>query len=393
MNRIATLALLAAALLVAACSRAEQVKPDRPLIPAEGAVAAPPPAPGPLGHKVGELFQVGAAAYVRSLYVRGDDLYVGTSTGVVVVDRNSGNVRRTFSMQDGMRDPYAFVVRPAPDGGVWMGTNSGGLAIYRDGAVQNYLPKHGLADIWVYDVAWAEDGSAWIATWDGVNHVTGSLDDKANWQTFNTDDGLANPWVYAIQIDRAGAVWFGTEGGLSRYVNGQWTTWLQKDGLGAPNPRQLASSPLSGFGSKQAGEHSHDLTTLDPGGRETYNENYVFSLLLDPDQTLWIGTWGGGVAHFDGQTFSNLTEADGLAGNVVYSIARDDGDGSMWFGTNRGISRYDGKGWTTFTQADGLVGDDVYTLAIDPDHVVWAGQKGAVVKLVPLLAGHGGGHG
>ena len=87
---------------------------------------------------------------MRSLFVKGDDLYVGTSTGVVMVNRKSGESTRTFSTQDGMRNPYAFVVRPGPNDSVWMGTNAGGLAVYtnsqngHDGDLKNYLPKHGL---------------------------------------------------------------------------------------------------------------------------------------------------------------------------------------------------------------------------------------------------------
>ncbi len=313
---------------------------------------------------------------------------MGTSTGVLVVNRLTGNKVRTFTRSDGMRDPYAFVVRPGPDNSIWMGTNAGGLSVFKDDHIKNYLPKHGLTDLWVYDLAWARDGSVWIATWDGVNHVTGDMDNKANWAAYNTADGLANPWVYAIQIDSAGNVWLGTEGGLSRRdPNGKWTTWLQKDGLGAPNPRQLAKSPLSGFGSKRAGEHSHNLTTLDPTGQETYNENYVFSLLLDQQEALWVGTWGGGVARFDGKQFANLTTENGLAGNVVYTIAQGP-DGAMWFGTNHGLSRLTQDGWTTYTRKDGLTGDDVYTLAVTDNNTVWVGQKGAVSKLVTVPA-HG----
>jgi len=417
-----TLLTLASLALVFGCSKADQASapeheptaplaapadgtakngPPHALLPAEGTRPtgqaghnAPDTPAGPIGHKVAEIFQVGPTTYVRSLFVQGDDLYVGTSTGVVTVNRHTGESTRTFSARDGMRDPYAFVVRPGPNNSVWMGTNSGGLAVYsagkdgHDGSLKSYLPKHGLADIWVYDIAWAADGTTWLGTWDGANRISGDMDDKKSWTTFKVADGLANPWVYAIQIDSQGAVWFGTEGGLSRFVDDTWTTWRHADGLGAANPKQLAASPKSGFGSNRSGQHSHDLTTLDATGNETYNENYVFSLLLDDQEALWIGTWGGGVSRFDGKTFHNLTQKDGLAGNVVYAIAQG-ADGAMWFGTNHGISRYDGEVWTTFGRAEGLVGDDVYTLAIDADHTIWAGQRGAVIKLQALMPQHG----
>ncbi|MDH5527137.1 MAG: regulator [Nitrospirota bacterium] len=348
--------------------------------------AAPPkPAPTPVVHAVAEQFEVGPTAYVRSLHVEDRQLYVGTSTGVLVVDRTNGNMERTFTRDDGMRNNYAFIVRPDAQGTLWMGTNGGGLSLWRDGQMKNYLPKHGLADLWVYDVLFS-GGTTWLATWDGVNRITGTPDDKSSWTTYNTEDGLANPWVYAIQQGRDGALWFGTEGGLSRLKDGQWTTWRHPDGLGAPNPGALARSPKSGFGSVRPGEessHSHDLTTLDDAGGETYNANYVFSLHMDPQQTLWIGTWGGGVSRYDGKQFSHLTQADGLAGNVVYAIAQGP-DGAYWFGTNHGLTRYDGNRWDIYNRERGLLGEDVYTVVVDADNVVWAGQKGGVSKLVPL---------
>jgi len=237
-------------------------------------------------------------------------------------------------------------------------------------------------------VAFPPGGDVWLATWDGVNRIHGSPDDPGSWTTYNTGDGLANRWVYAVQVGPDGALWFGTEGGLSRLKDGAWTTWRHADGLGGPNPRGLKASARPGFGALHPGEHSHDLTTLDTSGAETYNEDYVFSLLVDRrDGALWVGTWGGGVARFDGWTFENHTTDDGLAGNVVYSIAQGP-DGALWFGTNPGLSRYDGTRWMTYAKADGLLGDDVYAVAVDPDHVVWAGQKGAVTRLAPLPA-HG----
>lgn len=358
------------ALLAVACSRSE---------PASN---TPPPV---IGHQVVEQFEVGAGTYVRSLHLDGDRLYVGTSTGVLVVDRKSGDMMRTFTTADGMRNNYAFVVRPGPGGSLWMGTNGGGLALWREKAMETYFsPKrHGLADLWVYDVAWQDDGTTWLATWDGVNRITGDPADRANWTTYNVKDGLANPWVYAIQIDRYGAVWFGTEGGLSRFKDGSWKTWRHADGLGADNPKGLARSNQSGFGSIRAGEHSHDLTTLDETGAETYNENYVFSLKIDSRGVLWIGTWGGGLSRFFRGAFTNYTEADGLAGNVVYSIAEGPDD-ALWMGTNHGISRFHEGQWTRYGREEGLMGEDVYTIAVSPDNTVWAGQRGGVSRLAPL---------
>jgi ligand-binding sensor domain-containing protein len=75
-----------------------------------------------------------------------------------------------------------------------------------------------------------------------------------------------------------------------------------------------------------------------------------------------------------------LATKDGLAGNIVYSIAQDD-SGVFWFGTDKGVSRYDGKTWRTIGTKDGLLDENVYALALTPGANVWAGTKRGVVRI------------
>lgn len=81
------------------------------------------------------------------------------------------------------------------------------------------------------------------------------------------------------------------------------------------------------------------------------------------------------MSRFDGTRWTSYTTSDGLAGNVVFSIAQDK-EGVFWFGTDRGLTRYDGKSWRTYTRQDGLINDNVYALAATPDGEVWAGSRG-----------------
>ena len=115
-------------------------------------------------------------------------------------------------------------------------------------------------------------------------------------------------------------------------------------------------------------------------GKPTYNPNYVFNLLITPEDVLWAGTWGGGVARFDGTTWTNFTTKDGLGGDIVYSVAREP-NGVMWFGTSGGLSRYDGKTWTTLHKQDGLLDDNVYAITAMANGDVWAGTRGGVSLL------------
>jgi len=338
--------------------------------------------------KVYRSFNTGEASYVRSLHADSSDLWVGTSEGVIRVARRTGELVQTYTMEDGLKSPYVFTIQVDPKGIKWFGTNNGGLSRFDGKRWRTYLPSNGLADFWVYAMDWAKDGTMWIGTWNGVNRFDGK-----KFVTYNTKDGLANRWCYTLAVDRDGSIWFGTEGGVSRFDGKTWMTWRHKDGLGAPNELGLPKSDNTGFGTMKRSLHEsperkaegyeghrHDLTILDPQGRETYNQDYVFSMVIDRAGAKWFGTWGGGASRFDGTTWKNFTVKDGLTGNIVYAIATDR-DGNLWFGTNHGVSRYDGESWENLRQKDGLMSDDIYAIVIDEDHHVWLGEKGGVDEL------------
>jgi len=328
-----------------------------------------------------DVFGVGEQVYVRSLAVDADAgaLWVGTSLGVHEVDLASREVRNTFTRKDGLANEYVFAIGIDTDGNKWFGTNAGGMSRYKDGQWKTYFPLHGLADYWIYSFANHPDGSLWIGTWAGANR----LDRKTDVMDTYVKE-LVNEWVYGLDVDGQGRVWFGTEGGVSVFDGKEWKSWTHKDGMGAPNATGLPFSTNTGLGTRSR----HDLGVL-AGGQATYNPNYVFALTVAADESIWVGTWGGGVAHFHNGNWSNLTVADGLAGNIVYSVL-EDRKGVFWFGTNAGVSRYDGRSWQTFDVNNGLPGNDVYALVENVDGDIWVGTRGGVSRIGIARTSNGG---
>lgn len=333
---------------------------------------APAGKPGGGSEKVLETFEVGAGTYVRALTVeeKTHTLWVGTSAGVNEVDLATGELRNTFTRAHGLANEYVFAIGVDHRGYKWFGTNAGGASRYRDGHWKTYFPLNGLADYWIYAFANQRDGKIWIGTWAGA-----SLYDPKTDKFKNYVKELINEWVYGIAIDAKDRIWFGTEGGVSMLDGKTWKSWNHKNGLGAPNTEKLPASANTGLGTRSR----HNLSTM-AEGLPTYNPNYVFSIVAAPDGSVWAGTWGGGASRFDGSKWKNFTTKDGLAGNIVYSIACDT-KGVLWFGTNHGVSRYDGKTWRNFTRKDGLLEDNVYALALAPGDNVWVGTKRGVARI------------
>jgi ligand-binding sensor domain-containing protein len=317
-------------------------------------------------------FNVGENTYVRSLAIEpaSNSLWVGTSVGVLEIDLETELMLNTFTREHGLANEYVFGIGVDSDGYKWFGTNAGGASRYKDGDWQVFFPMHGLADYWIYTFAEQREKIFWIGTWAGANRV-----DLGTMEITTYVDELINEWVYGLAVDSKNRVWFGTEGGVSMLDGETWSHWTHEDGLGGENTQGLPASANTGLGTR----NRHDLT-ISVGGSESYNPNYVFSTIADRDDAIWAGTWGAGVSRFRDGEWTSFTTADGLAGNVVYSIAQGP-DGVYWFGTNNGLSRYDSETWTNYGVHEGLLGTDVYAIVVTQDNQVWVGTKRGVTRL------------
>jgi ligand-binding sensor domain-containing protein len=319
-----------------------------------------------------EGYQVGPNVYVRSLKSdpAANRLWVGTSGGVMEIDLASNQPVNTFTRDHGLANEYVFAIGLDSDGYKWFGTNAGGVSRYKEGEWETFFPMHGLADYWVYTFAEQANRAYWIGTWAGVNRF-----DLDTGEMTTYVEELINEWVYGIGIDSKDQVWFGTEGGVTMFDGNDWVHWTHEDGLGIANYDNLPISPNTGLGTRSR----HDLSIY-VDGQISYNPNYIFAVHVDPEDRVWVGTWGGGVAVYSDGKWENHGKADGLAGNIVYSIAQDQ-SGAMWFGTNEGLSRLADDGWRTYGTADGLLGEHVYAIEIDPKGDIWVGSLGGVVRM------------
>ena len=91
----------------------------------------------------------------------------------------------------------------------------------------------------------------------------------------------------------------------------------------------------------------------------------VYAIKSITSNDIWVGTEDG-AAHFDGKNWTIFKTEDGLAHNVITSIAQDPEDQAFWFGTFGGISRYaNGKFESFSTRNSGLVNDVVYAVTVN----------------------------
>jgi len=269
---------------------------------------------------------------------------------------------------------------------VWVGTYGGGLSVLdlASGRWRDYNVPEGLGDAFVYGVLHTKAGDTWIATWSGANRIVGGkMDDISAWELYtveNTKGGLPNDWVYGVAEGKNGEIWLATEGGVARFMNGEWTRWTHAEGLGAPYDKVKSQIDLTNDPGQASRHHAQQkveqgLTNVSVA----YNPNYAISIAVDDDGSVWAGTWGGGLSHFDGKQWTTFTVAEGLASNHIFMLKKGP-DGTLWMGTNRGLTKYDGKTFTHYTVRDGLIGDNVFSMGFADAGEVWVGSFGGLAR-------------
>ena len=67
--------------------------------------------------------------------------------------------------------------------------------------------------------------------------------------------------------------------------------------------------------------------------------NGILALAADPEGNIWMGTSGGGVLRYDGQTFQSIRLGPSALENMVEAVLCDH-RGRLWFGTRTGVVAY-----------------------------------------------------
>lgn len=254
-------------------------------------------------------------------------LWLGTLAGLAKYD---GKKFLNYSIQNGLIDNQIFSLATDRNNGLWIGT-MGGINYYDGEKFKSWLFKEEMAEIMVNAIAQDKNGHLWLAT-DGAGLCKFDGD---RFTYFSEENGLTNNFVRTACLDDKGILWLGTKGGLCFY-----------DG--------------------------REFKTLDSSLVQPYNVSHIF---MDKQKKLWFSTFGEGVYKYDGSSFKNYRESDGLINDFVRSTIQDS-DGNYWFASKFGLSRFDGKTFMRFTEAEGLPLDNTNIVFEDKERNIWIGSDG-----------------
>ncbi|MFN8114762.1 MAG: two-component regulator propeller domain-containing protein [Bacteroidia bacterium] len=105
-------------------------------------------------------------------------------------------------------------------------------------------------------------------------------------------------------------------------------------------------------------------------------QSQVLTIYQDYKGYIWFGTNGGGVGKYDGNTFSTISENEGLINNVVYSITENNKK-ELLLGTMKGLCVYNGITFKNYNEKQGLKNSYIFKLQKD-DNRTWIGTMAGV---------------
>lgn len=114
----------------------------------------------------------------------------------------------------------------------------------------------------------------------------------------------------------------------------------------------------------------------------TIPASFIVCMIQDKKGNIWFGTFGGGVAKYDGTNWEVFNSFNSkLPSDVVYSLEVDKNN-IVWIGTVDGLARFDGKRWKIYNKTNSnLPSNMVYSIAVDKNDNKWIGTTKGFVKL------------
>lgn len=99
------------------------------------------------------------------------------------------------------------------------------------------------------------------------------------------------------------------------------------------------------------------------------------ALLQDKNDYLWIATWGGGLARFDGKSFKVYNHHNGLPKTSILDLEEDQ-SGNIWIAIEGGgVTRFDGNSFTSYNKSSGLTNERVLCIYASSDNKIWVGTE------------------
>ena len=269
------------------------------------------------------------------------DLLVGTfNNGALRLSKDGA--QRVYGANDGLTEPVRSLVEPEP-GLLIAGTRFGIFESKNGKPFAQVVTQPGGFVMGLFRSP--------AGVWYAATATAGVLvRENGTWRPDETINGnLENPHVRSMMWRGNGELWVATLRGISVFRDGTFAERLTS--------RNQEAIPES-----------------------------VNALLELSNDEVWAGGTGG-IAVRRGGVWRRMTEAAGIPGQTVYSLARGR-DGAVWAGGSAGVGRFAQGQWTVWDSRSGLLQEEcnLNGLLVDDDGSIYAGTMSGLARFDPSVA-------
>lgn len=286
-------------------------------------------------------------------------IWVGTEKGINVIDPQTNNIdkiQQNFVNSHKLNDNAVYSIVMDQSDNIWIGTYFGGINLMKKKQTKFkwFAPgynKNELSGKVVRRISEPEKGTLWLATEDGgLNIMDLSSNQVASFDKISTLGVNVHELYYD---DSQHDMWIGSfRNGLFRYnlLTGRVSHYLtanselgsdaifcivkQKDAL--EKDRIWIGTT---FGLRYYIPETDSFGTINS---PILNHEFIYCMLVDKDNNLWIGTVNNGLFRIDSTTgevhgWNKTANPDDTGlGDCYISALHQDGNGRIYIGTNNG---------------------------------------------------------
>jgi ligand-binding sensor domain-containing protein/signal transduction histidine kinase len=271
-------------------------------------------------------------------------------------------------------------------GAIWLCTTDGLLWRYQNGATNLYRASPGRFGGYKSVVA-DNSGTVWI----GMEGQMLEVNPKSDFSRSELPVERRTPAPNGLEFllaSRRGGYWRIANGRIGKWVGGT----LERDfGSNRWSYARVSAACEDREGNLVVGTLGEGVFVYDLSGgvtsistNEGLSGNFILSLAVDREGTLWVGTDGAGLNRVKPRLFQVLDQTGGM---VVRSVC-EDAHGGLWMSFNAVELNANGAGYLKdgvfhgYGRAEGLFNSSVWSVFVDRKGQVWAGTYGGLFQFL-----------
>lgn len=334
------------------------------------------------------------------------NIWFSTDGGAVRYDRHG---LTSYATVEGLRDPRVHSIYETENGELFVVHGDWRVSRVTENGVESAqlnVPDSN-SYLWTSTVALLDRRNDWWALssnglyWFAANAPAAKLGARQKpVRIFGQKDGLASDLLYAAFQDSSGGLWISTRGttaqtDLARFEpeTGKWRFFSAADNF--PSGAAVRAFTEDRAGNIWLGFYGGGLARFDGERFTDYSKQpdlpkgAILGLYFDPKNRLWIASTRDGLNLIENPNaevldFRRYTIEQGLASNQIRALTGDR-RGNIYAGTIRGVDRLDPETGSVrhYSTADGLVSDAITTAFADRRGRIWFGTPNGLSRLEP----------